>query len=226
MGVRAARLGAICVISLTRLASAQPAPGNTSAAAAAAATGPQARPSDTLGAGIRRNSGSAPSLGDFPAADSNAPTPPPSRNAPAGPLGGTGTVADERGPHGEMRGSTGPAPGEIDMTRPIGPADVARLVRRYDPQMRGCYERLTARVRNAPGGRVAMRFVVNRDGTVSRPEASELAGLPALSGCLREQLALMRFPRPESGVLPFNYAMVFAPPAPPPPPARGPRGRR
>lgn len=200
------------LLSLTSAAWAQT-PGNTSAAAAAAVQGPQAR-GNTLSTGIRRNTGAAANLGDFPVEDRSAPVARPVAGGPAPPVGGTGSVADEAGPHGHMRGSIGLAPGEVDMSRPIGPSDVARLVRLHEPRLRGCYDRAVTGTRNAPGGRVNLHFVISRDGSVSNPEVNGLPQLPAVGECLRSELGQLRFPRPESGTLPYGYALTFAPPAP------------
>lgn len=209
------------VLALTITAGAQTPRGTTSAAAAAAVQGPQAQ-GVGAGTGIRRNTGAAPSLGDFPVDERPAAPPPPvAAGGPAPSIGGTGSVADEAGPHGQMRGSLGPAPGEIDMSRPIGPSDVARLMRLHEPRLRDCYTRAVTGRRNAPGGRVNLRVVIGRDGNVSGPEANGLPELPAVSECLRTELSQLRFPRPESGTLPYAWALTFTPPAPAGPPGRG-----
>ena len=174
----------------------------------------QAAPT-TTGSSIRRDTNRVTNVGDF--GDGTAPAPAP---RPNGDIGTTGSVA-ERGPSGDLRGNVGPAPGEIDMSRPIGPGDVARIVRSQEPRFRPCYDRARA-TRPTLAGRVNMRFTINRDGRLTHVEVDGIPEAPEVSTCIREQLTQTLFPRPESGVLPFVYAMNFAPP---PPPARG-RGNR
>jgi len=214
------------VVCLSSWASAQPSGSTTSAAAAAAVQGPQAQ-GNTGATGIRRNTGGAANLGEFPVEDRPAPPPRPiTAGGPAPVVGGSGSVADEVGPHGHMRGSIGLAPGEIDMSRPISAGDVARLVRVHEPRLRECYTRAIAGNRAPPGGRVNVRFVISRDGSVVNPDANGLPQLPAVATCLRTELATLRFPRPESGTLPYGYALTFTPPAPSRMPARGVRPAR
>lgn len=164
---------------------------------------------------VRRSSASASSLGEFPADAGAAPA----RPAPGTPVevGGTGVLNNERGPQGAMRGSTSAAPGEIDYSRPIGAADVARLLRTQEPRLRTCYDAARA-TRPRLTGRVSIRLVVSRTGDLTNVEVIGFPDAPAVAPCMATELRQVRFPRPESGVLPFNYAMNFTPPAPPPRP--------
>jgi len=105
------------------------------------------------------------------------------------------------------------------MSQPIGPGDVARIVRAQDPAFRACYEQGRARLPTLQG-RVNMRFVVQRDGSLSGIDVSGLPQAPVVATCIRGHLATLRLPRPESGTLPFNTGVNLSPP---PAPAR--RGR-
>lgn len=160
---------------------------------------------------VRRSSATANHLGEFPADAGDAP-PTPTTTRVAGEVGGTGTVSAERGPQGSMRGSQGGAPGEIDYSRPIGAADVARLLRTQEPRLRTCYDAARA-TRPRLAGRVAIRLVVSRTGELTNVDVAGFPDAPAVAPCMASELRQVRFPRPESGVLPFNYAMNFAPPA-------------
>lgn len=175
--------------------------------------GPHAPPA-TETTTIRRNTDRVSAVGEF-RDDAPAPRPRPTN----GDVGSTGAVAERR-PDTELRGASGPAPGEIDMSRPIGPADVARIMRAYEPRFRPCYDRARA---TAPtlAGRVNLRFVVGRDGSLSNIDVSGLPTAPAVATCIRNELQSSHFPRPESGTLPFQYGMNFAPPPAPPRALRG-----
>jgi hypothetical protein len=109
------------------------------------------------------------------------------------------------------------------MSRPIGAADVARIVRAYEPRLRPCYDR--ARTTHPTlAGRVNIRFVVARAGNLTNIDVNGLPEAPEVSTCIRDELARTTFPRPESGILPFATGMNFTPPANATPP-RGRRGR-
>lgn len=177
------------------------------------APGPQAAPAREVTT-IRRNTDHISAVGEFPRED----TPRPVARPANGEVGSTGSVA-ERHPETELRGSAGPAPGEIDMTRPIGPGDVARIVRAYEPRFRPCYDRARTRFPTL-AGRVNMRFVVTRTGDLSGVEVSGIPQAPEVATCIQQELQQAHFPRPESGTLPFAYGMNFAPPAAPPPRGR------
>lgn len=181
--------------------------------------GPHAQPTRESTT-IVRHTDQVSNVGSFREDTPRRPTTP----APNGDVGSTGAVAERR-PDSELRGSTGPAPGEIDMTHPIGAADVARIVRAYEPRLRPCYDRARA-TRPTLAGRVNMRFVIGRDGTLSNVDVTGLPEAPEVATCVREELQRSVFPRPESGTLPFATGMNFAPPVPATPPRGRGRGAR
>lgn len=146
---------------------------------------------------------------------------PPEREVPRGEVGSTGQVISH-GPQGALRGAGAPAPDAIDLSQPIGPGDVARLVRTQDVRFRACYDQARAS-RPALQGRVNMRFVVQRDGSLAQVDVTGLPEAPEVSTCIRTHLTALRLPRPEAGTLSFNTGMNFSPP-PAAPPRRG-RGR-
>ncbi len=170
------------------------------------------------GTTIQRHTDHVSNVGEFPADEAPRPVARPAN----GDVGSTGAVAERR-PDSELRGSAGPAPGEIDMNRPIGPADVARIVRAYEPRLRLCYDRARA-TRPTLAGRVTMRFVIARDGSLTNVDVAGLPAAPEVATCIRGELQSSHFPRPESGTLPFSYGMNFTPP--PAPPRGRPRAAR
>lgn len=185
-----------------------------SAAAVAAGQGVAVQQPTTTG--ITRQSNENVNLGEFPA-EGSTPTPQPRPVRPTGntpvDVGGTGQVA-EHNPTSALRGNTGPAPGEIDMTTPIGPGDVARILRSQDFRFRPCYERALATHRNL-AGRVVLSFTITRTGQLDRPSATGMPEAPEVATCMQDQLRLTRFPPPSTGTLPFVYPMNLAPPVAP-----------
>lgn len=174
----------------------------------------QPAPTGAPPSAIRRSTAGSSNLGEF--RDDSGVAAAPAVPRARGEVGGTGTVDRERGPQGELRGSTTPAPGEIDYSRPISAADVARLLRTQEPRLRTCYDAARA-TQPRLAGRVTLRLVVSRTGELTNVEAAGFPTAPAVAPCMATELRQVRFPRPESGVLPFSYAMNFSPPAAPPP---------
>ncbi len=187
----------------------------------AAAAAAQPAPTGVAPTSIRRSTAGSSNLGEFREDSGVAAQPAVPR--PRGEVGGTGTVDRERNPQGEMRGSNSPAPGEIDYSHPIGAADVARLLRTQEPRLRTCYDAARA-THPRLAGRVSLRLVVSRTGELTNIEAQGFPDAPTVAPCMAAELRQVRFPRPENGVLPFNYAMNFSPP-PAPPPRAAPRPR-
>jgi hypothetical protein len=168
---------------------------------------------------IQRNTTTVTNVGEF--RDDEPPRPRPTAPQPGGEVAASGTVT-ERHLDSQLRGSTGPAPGEIDLTRPIGAADLARILRAYEPRLRPCYDRARA-TRPTLAGRINMRFVVSNTGALTNIDVNGMPEAPEVATCIRDELQRTQFPRPETGTLPFATGMNFAPP-PSTRPARG--GRR
>ena len=97
----------------------------------------QPAPTGVTPSSIRRSTAGSSNLGEFH--EDSGVAAPPAVPRPRGEVGGTGTVDRERGPQGELRGSSTPAPGEIDYSHPISAADVARLLRTQEPRLRTWY---------------------------------------------------------------------------------------
>ncbi|MBI5518370.1 MAG: AgmX/PglI C-terminal domain-containing protein [Deltaproteobacteria bacterium] len=183
-----------------------------------APTAPPGPPQTPTTALVRQSTGT-PRLGGF-----DGPAPPPPPRPPPGEVGTTGAVVTEdQGPTGQLRGPSGPAPGEVDMTTPIGPGDATRILRLQESRFRPCYERALATHRNL-AGRVQLRFTIGRRGEVVNPSAAGLPEAPEVATCIAETLRVFRFPPPQTGTLPMSYAVNYAPPAPAArPPRRPPR---
>jgi len=137
---------------------------------------------------------------------------------------GTGRApAAESAPLGTLRGDSTPQPDQI--TGPIGPADVARIMRAQMPRLQPCYDRARA-TRPTLAGRIEVRFTLSRDGRATRVSAQGIPEAPEVALCVVDVLRQTVFPQPEPAPLQFFYPLMFNPPpvASSAPPARG-RGR-
>jgi hypothetical protein len=92
----------------------------------------------------------------------------------------------------------------------IAPEVIQRIVRQNFGRFRACYE---SGLRNNPSlaGRVAVRFIIGRDGAVGM--ASGDNGLPdsAVTSCVVRAFYGLSFPPPEGGVVTVVYPIVFTP---------------
>jgi hypothetical protein len=145
---------------------------------------------------------------------------------------GTGTGVGYGSGHGRLGGAhatRAPAvrEGSTQVNGHVAGDVVHRIVRQHFGQMRLCYEN---GLRNNPtlAGRVIVRFVIARDGTVSlvADGGSDLPDADVVS-CVMRAFSGLQFPQPDGGVVTVNYPIVFSPdgstppPAQSPPPARG-----
>jgi hypothetical protein len=93
----------------------------------------------------------------------------------------------------------------------IAPEVVQRVIRANFGRFRRCYE---DGLRNCPNlqGRVAVRFVIDVDGSVKRPRdgGSDLADT-RVSACVVESFREIRFPEPEGGTVTVVYPIMFSP---------------
>ncbi len=93
----------------------------------------------------------------------------------------------------------------------LPPEVIQRIVRQNFGRLRACYEE-GLRLNPNLQGRVAVRFVIQRDGTVG---TSEDAGsdLPdgAVVACVARSMTALSFPVPEGGIITVTYPLVFTP---------------
>ena len=91
------------------------------------------------------------------------------------------------------------------------PEVIQQIVRQNYDHFRLCYEN---GLRNNPNlqGRVAVRFVIERDGSVSNVSnaGSDLPD-PAVVSCITKAYYGLSFPQPEGGVVAVVYPITFAP---------------
>jgi hypothetical protein len=108
------------------------------------------------------------------------------------------------------------SPGTLRMSSPtvsgrLPPEIIQRVVRQNFGRFKGCYE---SGLRGNPnlGGRVAVRFVIGRDGAVSNVAngGSDLPDAGVVS-CVTRAFYGLSFPQPENGIVTVTYPIVFAP---------------
>jgi hypothetical protein len=143
-------------------------------------------------------------------------------------LGRVGTVGNGNGlgdgqefgnghSHGQLQGThIAKAPGLVRVGIPVTsgrlpPEVIQRTVRQNFGRFKFCYE---AGLRNNPNlaGRVAVRFIINHDGSVSSAQngGSDLPDAGVVS-CVTRAFFGLSFPQPENGIVTVTYPIVFAP---------------
>jgi hypothetical protein len=93
----------------------------------------------------------------------------------------------------------------------IPPEVIQRIVRQNFGRFRLCYEN---GLRNSPNlaGRVSVRFVIGRDGSVSNAGngGSDLPD-PGVVSCVTRAFYGLSFPQPEDGIVTVTYPIMFSP---------------
>lgn len=118
--------------------------------------------------------------------------------------------------HGRLGGSHKTSPPQVRMgatsvSGRLPPEVIQRIVRQNFGRFRLCYEQ---GLRSNPNlqGRVAVRFVIDRQGNVTSAAngGSDLPD-PAVVSCVVRSVAGLSFPVPEDGVVTVTYPILFAP---------------
>lgn len=129
---------------------------------------------------------------------------------------GTGTGQGFGSGHGRLAGShRAVAPkvrmGATSVSGRLPPEVIQRIVRQNFGRFRLCYEN---GLRNNPNlqGRVSVRFVIGRDGSVSQVAngGSDLAD-PAAVSCIVRAFGGLSFPQPEGGIVTVVYPIILTP---------------
>lgn len=108
--------------------------------------------------------------------------------------------------------ATGPAGGcSAGVSGRLPPETIQRVVRQNFGRFRICYEN---GLRGCPNlqGRVAVRFVIGRDGSVSSVGngGSDMAD-QAVTSCVIKAFYGLSFPAPEGGIVTVTYPIMFSP---------------
>ncbi|MBN2193365.1 MAG: AgmX/PglI C-terminal domain-containing protein [Polyangiaceae bacterium] len=101
--------------------------------------------------------------------------------------------------------------GSTSVSGRLPPEVIQRIVRQNYGRFRMCYEQGLARNPNLEG-RVSVRFVIGRDGSVSNVSqgASDLPDSGVVS-CVLSAYYGLSFPQPEGGIVTVVYPIMFAP---------------
>lgn len=133
-----------------------------------------------------------------------------------GPIGhGAGTGLG-RGDSGRLGGSHGKPPslrmGATNVHGRLPPEVIQRIVRQNFGRLRTCYEKGLLKDPNL-AGRVAIRFVIETDGSVSSSsrEASTDLSDDSVVACTAKAFGALSFPAPEGGKVVVVYPISFSP---------------
>jgi len=121
--------------------------------------------------------------------------------------------------------------GGAEVAGRLAPELIQNVVRANFGSFRRCYEKGLKKNSNL-SGRVAIRFVIARDGTIAQigSKDSDLPDADVVS-CIVKSFEKLKFPEPEGGIVTVVYPIMFTPgddagnsrstppPTPPPPPA-------
>ena len=111
--------------------------------------------------------------------------------------------------------------GSVSVAGRLPPEVIQRIVRQNFGRFRLCYEN-GLRTKPSLAGRVVVRFVIGRDGTVSNVAGSGDLPDKGVIGCVQKAFYGLTFPQPEGGVVTVSYPLVFSPGAGAPPASAGP----
>ena len=125
---------------------------------------------------------------------------------------GMGSPASSPWSGGQKRGST-PQLRAVGLPTLTGrlPAEVVnRIVRQGFARFRLCYE-AGLRTRSDLAGRVSVKFVIGRDGSVTQAAASSESTLPdqGVVGCIVRSFLSLSFPAPDNGIEAVVYRMAL-----------------
>jgi len=158
-----------------------------------------------------------------------------------GPGSGLGTGSGFGTGSGRIGSSRSGAPPQVSMGKEVvvgklPPEVIKRIVRQNFGRFRLCYEN-GLRTNPRLEGRVTVRFVIGRDGSVSNvANNSSTLPSPSVVTCVLNAFKTLSFPQPDGGIVVVTYPISFKPGAsatatatatatqrpPPPPPAATP----
>jgi len=140
----------------------------------------------------------------------------------AGGLGGLGTKGRGSGASGygtggghfgsKGEGKIGTIGGEAIILGALDKSLVDAVVRRHLNQIRYCYQRELTK-NPSLGGKVVVKFVIAKDGTVSSATTkSSTLGNAAVEGCINGRFMRFQFPEPKGGgIVIVSYPFLFSP---------------
>jgi hypothetical protein len=128
---------------------------------------------------------------------------------------GTGTGQGFGSGHGRLGRSHRARPprvrmGSTDVSGRLPPEVIQRIVRSNFGRFRVCYQ---SALKNNPNlqGRVSVRFVISRSGTVNSVSGSGDIPDQSVVACVTRAFYSLTFPQPEGGIVTVSYPIVFSP---------------
>lgn len=100
--------------------------------------------------------------------------------------------------------------GDMKFSGRLPPEAIQRVVRQSFGRLRLCYER---GLLHSPDleGRIAVKFVIDRDGQVTMASVAERSLEDAsVAACVARAYEAMSFPKPEGGIVTVVYPVVFS----------------
>ena len=137
-------------------------------------------------------------------------------------VGGTGTKSGSSFGSGGTPGLTGRSRNEVPTLSTSEPSVegnidgelIRQVIRRNSAQIRACYEEQLIRYPQL-AGRVAIRFVINSEGSVDSSRVQHSAMAPKnteIGNCVANKIRLLEFPRPKGGgTAQVTYPFIFKP---------------
>lgn len=99
--------------------------------------------------------------------------------------------------------------GGVSVNGRLPPESIQRIVRQSFGRLRACYERGLQRNPDLEG-RIAVKFVIDREGSVAMASAAERTLDDAsVATCVVKAYEAMTFPKPEGGIVTVVYPVVF-----------------
>ena len=85
------------------------------------------------------------------------------------------------------------------------------VIKRNMNQIRYCYQRELTK-NPSLGGKVTVKFVIAKDGTVSKAEIKQGMGSAAVESCISGRFMRFKFPEPKGGgIVIVSYPFIFSP---------------
>jgi len=128
---------------------------------------------------------------------------------------GGGVASPVTSPTSPARPATAPAePGKSSSPRMTGrlpPPLIQSIVRGHYPQIQDCYGRGLGRDPQLKG-RITVRFVIERNGSVRRARIDDSALQDAeVLRCIVAEFDQLRFPEPDGGIITVVYPLMLSP---------------
>ncbi len=100
--------------------------------------------------------------------------------------------------------------GSTNVSGRLPPEVIQRIVRSNFGRFRVCYQ---SALKNNPNlqGRVSVRFVISRSGTVNSVSGSGDIPDQSVVACVTRAFYSLTFPQPEGGIVTVSYPIVFTP---------------